>query len=64
MQRVRVWDLPLRLFHWLLVVCLIGSFVSVKAGEGNWMEWHYRFGYVALTPAGYVGRAAALARSV
>ena len=46
LQRVRVWDLPLRLFHWLLVACLVGSFVSVKAG---WMDWHFRFGYGALT---------------
>jgi cytochrome b len=45
--RIRVWDLPLRLFHWLLVLCLIGSFVSVKAG-GYWMDWHFRFGYTAL----------------
>ncbi len=45
--RVRVWDLPLRLFHWLLVLCLIGSFASVKAG-GYWMDWHFRFGYTAL----------------
>ena len=45
LQRVRVWDLPLRLFHWLLVGCLVGSFVSIKAG---WMEWHFRFGYSAL----------------
>jgi cytochrome b len=46
LRPVRVWDLPLRLFHWLLVACLIGSFVSIKAG---WMDWHFRFGYGALT---------------
>lgn len=45
---VRVWDLPLRLFHWLLALCLIGSFVTVKLG-GSWMDWHFRFGYTALT---------------
>ncbi len=44
--RIRVWDLPLRLFHWLLVACLVGSFLTVKAG---WMDWHFRFGYTALT---------------
>lgn len=44
---VRVWDLPLRLFHWLLVLCLVGSFVSAKVG-GYWMDWHFRFGYTAL----------------
>jgi len=47
-QSVRVWDLPLRLFHWLLVACLIGSFVTIKVG-GSWTDWHFRFGYTALT---------------
>ena len=44
LQAVRVWDLPTRLFHWTLVVCFIGSIVSVKIG-GNALEWHLRFGY-------------------
>ena len=43
MQRILVWDLPLRLFHWLLVACVTGSFVSAKVG-GNAMVWHGRFG--------------------
>ncbi len=34
---VRVWDLPLRLFHWLLVLCLTGSFITIKVG-GSWTE--------------------------
>jgi len=41
---VRVWDLPTRLFHWALAVCLVGSFVSVNIG-GLAMNWHFRFGY-------------------
>jgi cytochrome b len=45
---IRVWDLPIRLFHWLLVLCIIGSFVSVKIG-GNAIEWHAYFGYSILT---------------
>jgi len=45
---IRVWDLPTRLFHWALVVTVLGSFVSVKIG-GNAMIWHGRFGYAALT---------------
>ena len=44
---VRVWDLPLRLFHWLLVLCLIGSIVTINVG-GDWTDWHFRFGYTAL----------------
>lgn len=45
LARVRVWDLPTRLFHWLLVLCFVGSFVTAKIG-GNAMVWHFRFGYV------------------
>ena len=46
--RVRVWDLPTRLFHWLLAACVIGSVLSAKIG-GNAMAWHFRFGYVIFT---------------
>jgi cytochrome b len=46
-MKIRIWDLPLRLFHWLLVMAVIGSFVSVKLG-GNAMIWHGRFGYFVL----------------
>ena len=41
--RVRVWDLPTRLFHIALIVCMVGAFVTVKAGS-LWMDWHVRFG--------------------
>jgi cytochrome b len=46
-MKIRIWDLPTRLFHWLLVLAVIGSFVSVKLG-GNAMIWHGRFGYLVL----------------
>ena len=45
---IRVWDLPIRVFHWLLVLCIIGSLVSVNLGE-NASEWHAYFGYSVLT---------------
>jgi cytochrome b len=45
---IRVWDLPIRLFHWLLVLCIIGSFISVNLG-GNAIQWHAYFGYSVLT---------------
>lgn len=48
LHRVRVWDLPTRLFHWLLAACVIGSIVSAKVG-GNAMVWHFRLGYAILT---------------
>ena len=34
---IRIWDLPTRLFHWALVVCIVGAFVSVKLG-GLYMD--------------------------
>ena len=45
---IRVWDLPLRLFHWLLVACIVGSLISVNIG-GNAIEYHAYFGYSILT---------------
>jgi cytochrome b len=48
LKAVRVWDLPTRLFHWSLVACFVGSFVSAKIG-GNAMSWHLRFGYAVFS---------------
>ena len=45
---MRVWDLPTRLFHWLLALTVVASVVSAKIG-GNAMAWHFRFGYLILT---------------
>jgi cytochrome b len=47
-KTIRVWDLPIRLFHWLLVFCIAGSLISVNLG-GNAIEWHAYFGYSILT---------------
>ncbi|MCX7162834.1 MAG: cytochrome b/b6 domain-containing protein [Rhodocyclales bacterium] len=47
MQRFRVWDLPTRIFHWALVLCVIASFVTVNVG-GNAMPWHGRIGLTVL----------------
>lgn len=46
-HRVRVWDLPTRLFHWLLVVLVVTSFATGKIG-GNAMNWHVYSGYSIL----------------
>jgi cytochrome b len=45
---VRVWDLPTRVFHWVLALTIVGSVVSAKIG-GNAMIWHFRFGYLVFT---------------
>lgn len=43
MQRIKIWDIPLRIFHWTLLVLVVAAFVSVQIG-GNAMVWHGRFG--------------------
>jgi len=45
---IRVWDLPIRLFHWLLVLCITGSFVTINLGD-EFIQWHAYFGYSILT---------------
>lgn len=47
-HRVRVWDLPTRLFHWLLVFLIAGLAVTGYVGGGA-MDWHARLGYAVLT---------------
>ena len=41
---IRVWDLPTRVFHWVLALTLVGSVLSAKIG-GEMMVWHFRFGF-------------------
>lgn len=43
MQRIELWDLPTRVFHWLLAVSVGGALVTGYVG-GNWIEWHARLG--------------------
>lgn len=47
-NKIRVWDLPVRLFHWSLVVLLAVSYFSGRAG-GDWMKLHFWSGYAILT---------------
>ncbi len=42
-KRALVWDLPTRLFHWLLVAAVAGAVVTGLQG-GAMMDWHGRFG--------------------
>lgn len=47
LTKVRVWDLPTRIFHWLLVAGIIGLGISGTVG-GNVMVWHFRIAYAVL----------------
>lgn len=42
---IRVWDMPTRLFHWLLALCIPALFVTAKL---QLMSWHFRFAYATL----------------
>lgn len=45
---VRIWDLPTRLCHVLLVICVVGLLVTGQLG-GEAMALHFRLGYGVLT---------------
>lgn len=47
-NKIYVWEMPVRLFHWTLVATVLFSWISAEIG-GNWMRWHLWSGYVALT---------------
>ena len=48
---VKVWDVPTRTFHWLLVLLIINAWVSFQYSErvGDYtMKWHRWSGYAVL----------------
>ncbi len=46
-HRVRIWDLPTRLFHWALMLCVLGAVGTGLVG-GAVMVWHFRLGQAVL----------------
>lgn len=44
-ERVRVWDLPVRLFHWGLVVSFGAAYLLSESEQK--MQWHVMFGFTA-----------------
>ena len=42
---VRVWDLPTRLFHWLLVLSVSGALVTGLVTPTTWLDVHIYVGY-------------------
>lgn len=45
-KTVRVWDVPVRLFHWLLVATILIAFLSAEE-DGALAAWHVPAGWVA-----------------
>lgn len=44
-QAIMVWDMPVRVSHWLLVICFAGAWLSSESER--WALIHYAFGYTA-----------------
>lgn len=44
-ENIRVWDLPLRLFHWLLVIAIAVAFLSSEEGSPL-SDWHIASGWI------------------
>ncbi len=49
-QRILVWDVPTRLFHWLLALSFAGAFLTAESER--WRDIHVLLGY---TFAGLIG---------
>src|SRR5690349_10225162 len=45
-RRQFVWDRPIRLFHWLLVLLIAGAWYSAEVDRN--MDWHLRAGMAVL----------------
>ena len=44
-QLILVWDMPVRVFHWLLVICFAGAWLTSESERLQMI--HYAFGYSA-----------------
>jgi cytochrome b len=44
-SRIKVWDAPTRLFHWLLVVLIAAAWWTAEEGL---LDWHFRIGLAVL----------------
>jgi cytochrome b len=44
----RVWDWPLRLWHWLFAAAVLGAWITGEWGGFDWRQWHFWFGQAAI----------------
>ena len=47
-QTITVWDIPTRIFHWLIVALFLFQWFSMEFMD-DWMEYHELAGYAFLT---------------
>lgn len=46
MEKRLVWDIPTRLFHWLLVACILAQYLTAEVFDA--IDWHFKIGYFTL----------------
>lgn len=46
-KRTKVWDLPVRIFHWTLAFSMVAVVISGQLG-GNLIDWHARIGLLVV----------------
>lgn len=42
-NKIKVWDAPVRVFHWLMVICFTGAYLTAE--EEYWRLLHVTLGY-------------------
>jgi cytochrome b len=50
-RRVLVWDAPVRVFHWLMVLCFFGAYASAESER--WRLLHVTLGYTMIGLVGF-----------
>ncbi len=43
LKTIKVWDFPVRVFHWLVAICFIGAYITAE--EDGYRLIHVTFGY-------------------
>jgi cytochrome b len=49
--KILVWDVPTRVFHWLLALSFLGAYLTGE--EENYQDLHLEFGYILLGLIGF-----------
>lgn len=49
---LKIWDMPTRVFHWLLVISFIAAYVTNRLGV-DYFTWHLWFGYFVVILLGF-----------
>ena len=66
MQKIRVWDLPTRVFHWLLFLGVLVALVTGEEGEEGVLSIHQLFGagisWYMTTPVSIIVKFSAFSR--